>query len=226
MSFLDSLKAAVAKDSEARRNVEAVLAVAGDKAKGGIAGLGGLVDKLKDSELADNVSSWVSSSANRLPSAEQVQRALGADAIGKAAKKLGVSGKEAADRVARALPSVIDNISPTGKLPENLDHIGEELKTLLKDPKNRAIAGVAALGIVGAAAGAVLAARAKSAKGKAIAAGAVAGAAALAGVAAAVIARGKAKPKAAPAKPAAKPKAAAPKKPAAKKPATAKPKAK
>ena len=211
MSFLDSLKAAVAKDSEARRNVEAVLAVAGDKAKGGIAGLGGLVDKLKDSELADNVSSWVSSSANRLPSAEQVQRALGADAIGKAAKKLGVSGKEAADRVARALPSVIDNISPTGKLPENLDHIGDELMAMLKTPK-----------------------------GKAIAAGAVAGAAALAGVAAAVIARGKAKPKAAPAKPAAKPKAAAKpaakpkaaarpaaaKKPAAKKPAAAKPKAK
>lgn len=205
MSFLDSLKAAVAKDSEARRNVEAVLAVAGDKAKGGIAGLGGLVDRLKDSELADNVTSWVSNSANRLPSAEQVQRALGADAIGRAAKNLGVSGREAADRVAKALPAVIDNISPTGKLPENLDHIGDELMAMLKTPK-----------------------------GKAIAAGAVAGAAALAGVAAAVIARGKAKPKAAPAKkpaakPAAKPKAAAKpaaaKKPAAKKPAAAKPKA-
>jgi uncharacterized protein YidB (DUF937 family) len=206
MSFLDSLKAAVAKDSEARRNVEAVLAVAGDKAKGGIAGLGGLVDRLKDSELADNVTSWVSNSANRLPSAEQVQRALGADAIGRAAKNLGVSGREAADRVAKALPAVIDNISPTGKLPENLDHIGDELMAMLKTPK-----------------------------GKAIAAGAVAGAAALAGVAAAVIARGKAKPKAAPAKPAAKPKAAAkpaakPKaaakpatKPAAKKPAAKKP---
>lgn len=207
MSFLDSLKAAVAKDSEARRNVEAVLAVAGDKAKGGIAGLGGLVDRLKDSELADNVTSWVSNSANRLPSAEQVQRALGADAIGRAAKNLGVSGREAADRVAKALPAVIDNISPTGKLPENLDHIGDELMAMLKTPK-----------------------------GKAIAAGAVAGAAALAGVAAAVIARGKAKPKAAPAKkpaakpkaaakPAAKPKAAPAKKPAARKPA-AKPKAK
>ncbi len=212
MSFLDSLKAAVAKDSEARRNVEAVLAVAGDKAKGGIAGLGALVERLKDSELADNVTTWVSNSANHLPSAEQVQRALGADAIGRAAKNLGVSGREAADRVAKALPSVIDNISPTGKLPENLDHIGDELMAMLKTPK-----------------------------GKAIAAGAVAGAAALAGVAAAVMARGKAKPKAAPAKkpaakpkaaakPAAKPKAAAKpaaaKKPAAKKPAAAKPKAK
>lgn len=207
MSFLDSLKAAVAKDGEARRNVEAVLAVAGDKAKGGIAGLGGLVNRLKDSELADNVTSWVSNSANRLPSAEQVQRALGADAIGRAAKKLGVSGKEAADRIAAALPAVIDNISPTGKLPENLDHIGDELMAMLKTPK-----------------------------GKAIAAGAVAGAAALAGVAAAVISRGKAKPKGAPAKkpaakpkaaakPATKPKAAPAKKPAAKKPA-AKPKAK
>lgn len=166
MSFLDSLKAAVAKDSEARRNVEAVLVVAGDKAKGGMAGLGGLVDRLKDSELADNVSSWISTNANRLPSAEQVQRVLGAEAIGKVARNLGVSGREAADRVAAALPAVIDNISPTGKLPENLDHIGDELKAMLKNPKNRAIAGVAAIGIVGAAAGAVLAARARTAKGK------------------------------------------------------------
>lgn len=210
MSFLDSLKSMVAKDSEARKDLHALVVVMGDRAQGG---LKGLVTRLKDSEIAENVSSWVSASANRLPTGEQVQRALGADAIGKAAKKLGVSGKEAANRVAAALPVVIDNISPTGKLPENLDHIGDELMALLKTPK-----------------------------GKAIAAGAVAGAAALAGVAAAVVARGKAKPKAAPAKkPAAKPKAAAkpaaakpkaaakpaakpaPKKPAAKKPAAKKP---
>ena len=125
----------MAKDGEVRRNVEAVLAVAGEKAKGAGAGLGGLVDRLKNSELADNVSTWVSTNANKLPSGEQVARVLGADAIGKVAKDLGVSGKEAADRVAAALPAVIDNISPTGKLPENLDNIGKDLAALLQGPQ-------------------------------------------------------------------------------------------
>lgn len=206
MSILDTLKAKISKDSELRRNIEAVLVVAGEKAKDGAKGLGGLVDRLKESELADNVSSWISTNANKLPSGADVQRVLGAEAIGKVAKNLGVSAQEAGDRVAHALPAVIDNISPTGKLPENLDHIGKELAALMKDPKNRAIAGVAAIGIVGAAAGAVLAARAKSAKGKAAA-------------------KPAAKPKAAAKPAAAKPKAAAKPaaKPAAKKPAAKKP---
>jgi uncharacterized protein YidB (DUF937 family) len=198
MSFLDTLKASMAKDGVARRNVEAVLAVVGDKAKGGMAGLGGLMDRLKNSEIAEHASSWISTNANRLPSAEQIQRVLGPEAIGRVAKNLGVSAQEAGGRVAHALPAVIDNISPTGKLPENLDHIGKELGALLRDPRGKAMAGIAAVGIVGAAAGAVLAARAKSAKGK--------------------------KPAARPAaKPAAKPKAAAKPKPAAKKPAAKKP---
>jgi len=193
MSFLDTLRAQVAKDGEARKNLEAVTALIGDKAKGGVKGLGDLVNRLKDSDLADNVSSWVSTNANKLPSGEQIARVLGPDAIGKAAKSLGVSAQEAGSRVAHALPAVIDNISPTGKLPENLDKVGKDISALLKDPKGRAIAGVAAIGVVGAAAGAVLAARAKTAKGKA-----------------------NAKPAGAKAKPAAKPAA---KKPAAK-PAT------
>jgi len=216
MSFLDSLKASVAKDSEARKNVEALLVVLGDKAKGGAKGLGDLLTRLKDSEIADQASSWISTNTNKVVNSDQVQRVLGSDAINKAAKTLNVSAREAGDRVAKALPVVIDNISPTGRLPENLDHIAKELATLMKNPKNRAIAGVAAIGVVGAAAGAVLAARAKSAKDKKPAAKSKAAA------------KPAAKPKAA-AKPAAKPKAAAKpaaaKKPAAKKPAAAKPKA-
>ena len=201
MSILDTLKAQVAKDGDLRRNLEAVLAVAGDKAKDGAKGLGGLIERLKNSELADNVSSWISTNANKLPSGDQIARVLGPDAIGKVAKNLGVSAQEAGDRVAHALPAVIDNISPTGKLPENLDNIGKELAALMKTPKGRAIAGAAAVGV-----------------------------AAVAGVAAAVAARSKAKKPAAKPKAAAKPKPAAKSKaaskPAAKKPVAKKPAAK
>ncbi|MBS0453051.1 MAG: DUF937 domain-containing protein [Proteobacteria bacterium] len=85
---------------------------------GQMGGLGGLVSKFEQAGLGDAVGSWVGNGANQQVSPEQVQGALGSDAISGMASKLGINAQTLLPLLATALPLLINHLTPQGKVPE------------------------------------------------------------------------------------------------------------
>lgn len=105
--------------------VEGVMGLLTNKETGG---LDGLMQTFKQKGLGDVISSWVGTGNNAAITPEQVQEVLGGDVIKQLAEKSGVSVDAAKAQLAELLPSLIDKITPEGKIPEGglLDK-GEEL---------------------------------------------------------------------------------------------------
>jgi outer membrane protein OmpA-like peptidoglycan-associated protein/uncharacterized protein YidB (DUF937 family) len=82
-------------------------------------GLKGLLDRFKQVGLGDSVSSWLSGSAKPI-SADNVENALGTNAISTIASRAGLSAATAASALAFMLPKVVQRLAPGGVLPTNL----------------------------------------------------------------------------------------------------------
>ncbi|MEV6251185.1 YidB family protein [Streptomyces sp. NPDC051742] len=80
--------------------------------------LGGLIDMLTRSGLADQAQSWVGTGRNQPVSGPQIAEALPGDALRKVAADAGVSEEEAADRIAQVLPQAVDKLTPNGSVPQ------------------------------------------------------------------------------------------------------------
>ena len=85
---------------------------------GQMGGLGGLVSKFEQAGMGDVVGSWVGNGENRPVSPDQVQGALGADAISGMASKLGINAQTLLPLLASVLPLLINQMTPHGKVPE------------------------------------------------------------------------------------------------------------
>jgi uncharacterized protein YidB (DUF937 family) len=81
-------------------------------------GLTGLVSKLKNAGLGDQVNSWIGLGENKTIDANQATSGLGSNFIQSIAAKLGVSHEEAAKGVAEALPQMVDKLTPNGVIEE------------------------------------------------------------------------------------------------------------
>jgi uncharacterized protein YidB (DUF937 family) len=91
-------------------------------------GLSGLVQTFKQQGLGDIISSWVGTGTNAAITPDQVQEGLGSDVIQQLAEKSGVSIDAAKAQLAELLPSLIDKVTPEGKIPEGgLLGMGQEL---------------------------------------------------------------------------------------------------
>lgn len=86
-------------------------------AGGGNNPLGGLMDMLTKSGLADQAQSWVGTGENKPVSADQIKEALPADTLQKVAEQAGVTPEKAADEIAQALPQAVDKLTPNGQVP-------------------------------------------------------------------------------------------------------------
>ena len=109
--------------SMAAKNPQIVGAVASllstrDSSVGGSGGLGGLVSAFQQKGLGDMVSSWISTGPNPPVSAAQVTDVLGNDTVAQFAQKSGVPTSEAGSLLAALLPTVIDKLTPNGKMPD------------------------------------------------------------------------------------------------------------
>lgn len=80
-------------------------------------GLEGMVEKLKASGLGETVNSWISTGKNLPISAEQLKHALGPDSINSLAQKFGIDASEVGEKLSGLLPSIVDKLTPDGKLP-------------------------------------------------------------------------------------------------------------
>ncbi len=90
-------------------------------------GLAGLIGAFQSHGLGAVVESWIGSGRNLPVSADQLQSVLGHEQLGAVAATLGLSQHDAASKLAQALPGVVDNLTPSGTLPE-----GGALGNLLK----------------------------------------------------------------------------------------------
>ncbi|MFF7716600.1 YidB family protein [Streptomyces sp. NPDC007988] len=89
-------------------------------AGGGAAGnpLGGLLEMLARSGLAEQAQSWIGTGQNQQVSGGQIAEALPNDTLDKVARDTGVTPQQAADQIARSLPQAVDKLTPSGQLPQ------------------------------------------------------------------------------------------------------------
>ena len=80
-------------------------------------GLQGVVQKLEGAGLGGAAQSWLGEGQNQQVSPDQVQSALGPDAVGQVAGQLGTGQGEAAGHIAQFLPMIMDHLGSSGQLP-------------------------------------------------------------------------------------------------------------
>jgi len=82
--------------------------------------LGAITEKLKESGLGEQLSSWLGDGENASVSADEVTNAFGAEQLGEVASKMGVGAGEAADSLSQLMPTILDKLSSGGNLLESL----------------------------------------------------------------------------------------------------------
>jgi uncharacterized protein YidB (DUF937 family) len=118
MGILDSLLGAVTGKSSGGGTeqllMNAVVGMLSNKQSGGLAGL---VETLTQSGLGDIVSSWVSTGKNLPVSPDQIVKGLGQQQVSQLANKAGVPADQIGSLLAQVLPTVVDRLTPQGKIP-------------------------------------------------------------------------------------------------------------
>ncbi len=95
-------------------------------------GLTGLLDKFRQSGMAQHADSWVGNGPNMNISADQVQQALGSSSIGQIASQLGISNGQASSAMARILPELVNHLTPNGQIPDNHNELIAKALSLLR----------------------------------------------------------------------------------------------
>jgi uncharacterized protein YidB (DUF937 family) len=80
-------------------------------------GLHGLTSKLASNGLGQQVQSWVGAGKNQPVSGSQIQDAMDPDQVNAMALQAGMSPQATCDNVARALPEMVDQVTPQGQMP-------------------------------------------------------------------------------------------------------------
>lgn len=94
-------------------------------------GLGGLVSKFEQAGLGDVIGSWIGKGDNAPVSGGQLNQVLGGDVVSAIAGKLGINAAMLLPMLATMLPSLIDQLTPHGKIPEEGLNTNEDLLSSL-----------------------------------------------------------------------------------------------
>ncbi len=81
-------------------------------------GLAGLVQAFASKGLGEMAASWVGAGANLPVSAQQIQQVLGSAQVQQWAAQHGLRPDAVAETLAKALPGLVDKLTPGGKLPD------------------------------------------------------------------------------------------------------------
>ena len=90
-----------------------------DSSIGGAAGLSGLMSAFDSKGLGNVMSSWVGSGKNESIGADQLASVLGNDTISQFASKAGIGLAEAGPALAAVLPSLVNQLTPKGEVPQS-----------------------------------------------------------------------------------------------------------
>ena len=84
-----------------------------------IGGLNGLIQTFQKSGLSEIVNSWVSTGANLPISSEQIKQGLGSHLLQQLSAGTGLSQEACSSQLSSLLPSLVDKLTPEGKVPES-----------------------------------------------------------------------------------------------------------
>ncbi len=93
-------------------------------------GLPGLKQKFEQAGLTEVFASWVSTGENKAVQPDQMEQALGADAVADLARKLGLNTGMVLPLISQFLPQVIDKLTPRGVV-EDQQPSGAQLQDVL-----------------------------------------------------------------------------------------------
>ena len=79
--------------------------------------LSSFAQKFEESGMDEQVESWISTGQNLPVVGDQITKALGNDTVRDVATKLGITEDQAADELAQAVPEVVNEMTPEGRLP-------------------------------------------------------------------------------------------------------------
>ncbi len=88
-------------------------------------GIEGLMSQFQSAGFGSQFASWVSTGENQPLSEDQMQNAIGADALQGLAGKLGMNTGTVLPLLAQFLPQVIDKLTPQGQIADNHPSSGQ-----------------------------------------------------------------------------------------------------
>jgi uncharacterized protein YidB (DUF937 family) len=80
-------------------------------------GLQGITSKLSSSGMGKQVQSWIGHGDNQPVSGSDVKQVMDPAALSQVAQQAGMSPDETCSQVAQALPDMVDQATPQGKMP-------------------------------------------------------------------------------------------------------------
>ncbi len=84
----------------------------------GFGSLAGIVERLSNGGLQEQVRSWLGNGANLPVSADQIRSALGDEQVQRIAQQLGIPIDRILQILSQYLPAAVDQASPNGKIEE------------------------------------------------------------------------------------------------------------
>ena len=82
-----------------------------------LGGLSDIVSKLTGAGQGPAVNSWIGAGANQPIAPAQLGSALGQQTISSLAQKAGISEQDLLAQLSQALPGIVNNLTPNGRLP-------------------------------------------------------------------------------------------------------------
>ena len=86
-----------------------------------LGGLGGLLQSFQQSGHGDIINSWIGSGPNQPIAPDQLHQALGPQAVDNLSRLTGVAAPDLLSELSRVLPSVIDRLTPQGRMPNQAE---------------------------------------------------------------------------------------------------------
>ncbi len=132
-TLIDDLASRYGLGADARSFIKEVLAMI----SGSPGGLGGFLDQFKSAGLSSEVASWLGRPDAAPIAAGQVERALGASALGGIASRLGLTQGALSTALGYALPKIVGLLTPGGVVPTG---VPTEVAAFLSQPPRAAAA--------------------------------------------------------------------------------------
>jgi OmpA-OmpF porin, OOP family len=132
-TLIDDLAGRFGLGADARTLVKEVLTMISTSQ----GGLGGFLDRLKSGGLTSEVGTWLGRPDAAPIAAGQIERALGATALGGIASRLGLGQSAVSTALGYALPKIIGLLTPGGVVPAG---VPAEVTAFLSQPRVAAVA--------------------------------------------------------------------------------------
>jgi uncharacterized protein YidB (DUF937 family) len=118
VSIFESVMNSVQQHSGVNPQQHSTLVESAMQMLGNQAGLSGMLGNAESQGLGSVVQSWIGNGANQSIAPNQVEGLLGQDRIAQLASRAGIPAGVASAALAHILPTLIDKLTPGGKLPQ------------------------------------------------------------------------------------------------------------